>query len=171
MSACISSAGLTAVKEQLPQMRCGDKMDLNNYLVTLSQTADAERPSLFPFPFSLHLIFVIVCVVFFAFRFTTQKKPFQLLMCIAAVVSMGLWLSDSRAVYYGVGAMEAVLIIGSFITSLIFRDKPEDKKNDSKTDDDSDDNDSSDDDYYDEDDEDAMTAINAANTVNNILNN
>ena len=111
-------------------------MDLNNYLVTLSQTADAERPSLFPFPFSLHLIFVIVCVVFFAFRFTTQKKPFQLLMCIAAVVSMGLWLSDSRAVYYSVGAMEAVLIIGSFITSLIFRDKPEDKNKDNKKDND-----------------------------------
>ena len=145
-------------------------MDLNNYLVTLSQTADAERPSLFPFPFSLHLIFTIVCVVFFAFRFTTQKKPFQLIMCIAVVVSMGLWLSDSRAVYYCVGAMEAVLILGAFVTSLIFRDKPEDKKNGSADDNNSGDNDGNDGDESD-DDEGDMTVINAANTVNNLLNN
>lgn len=146
-------------------------MDLNNYLVTLSQTADAERPSLFPFPFSLHLIFTIICVVFFAFRFTTQKKPFQLIMCIAVVVSMGLWLSDSRAVYYCVGAMEAVLVLGAFVTSLIFRDKPEDaeKKDDNSSDDSSDDN-SDDDNDNDGDAEDEETAINAAATVNNILN-
>ena len=141
-------------------------MDLNNYLVTLSQNADAERPSLFPFPFSLHLIFVIVCVVFFAFRFTMQKKPYQAIMCIAVVVSMGLWLSDSRAVYYCVGAMEAVLVVGAFVTSLIFRDKSD--KDDNKSSGDNG-NDFSDED--DEDDEDEMTAINAANTVNNILNN
>ena len=139
-------------------------MDLNNYLVTLSQNADAERPSLFPFPFGLHLAFVVIAVVFFVFRFTAQKKPFQLIMAIAAGVSMLLWLSDSRSVYYCVGAMEAVLIVGAFVTSLIFRDKPADKNNK----DNGSDTDDSDDDP---DDEDELTAINAANTVNNIINN
>ena len=144
-------------------------MDLNNFIFTMSQTADADKPTLFPFPFSMHLIFVIICVVFFAYRFTTQKKPYQMIMGIAVLASMALWLSDSRAVYYGVGALEATMLLGAFVTSLIFRDKPEDaeKKDDNSSDDNSDDD--SDDDN-DGDAEDEETAINAAATVNNILN-
>ena len=141
-------------------------MDLNNFLVTLSQTADAEKPSLFPFPFTQHLIFVIICVLFFAYRFTVQKKPYQFIMCLAVAASLGLWLSESRAVYYGVGALEAVMLVGAFVTSLIFRDKPKDES--AKKDDNSDnDNDNGSDDCDEEDEE---TAILAATTVNNILN-
>lgn len=138
----------------------------------MSQTADADKPSLFPFPFSMHLIFVIICVVFFAYRFTTQKKPYQMILGLAVLASMCLWLSDSRAVYYGVGALEATMIVGAFVTSLIFRDKKkEDEKKDDNGSDNDNDNDSDDSDDSDEtDDEDELTALNAAATVNNILN-
>ena len=96
-------------------------MDLTNTLITLTQQADAEKPSLFPFPFSMHLVFVLISVVFFSYRFIMQKRPYQIIMAAAILFSMGVWLSDSRKVYYGVGLIDVILILAALVTAIIFK--------------------------------------------------
>ena len=159
-------------------------MNFNDTIFTLTQQADAEKPSLFPFPFTLHLIFVCISVLFFAYRYIAQKRPYQAIMSVAVLTSMSIWLSDSRKLYYGIGIIELSLIVVALITAIIFKAPPvtddeeasdEDDDDDSdEDDDDSDEDNDSDDDDNDgdeaEDDEDATTVLNAANTVNNLLN-
>lgn len=79
--------------------------------------------SLFPFPFPLHLGFCIIGLIFFIYRFATDKKPFQLIMALAIPFSLALWISDSRTWFYTVGLIELVLILAAFITSIVFRNK------------------------------------------------
>lgn len=156
-------------------------MNFNDTIFTLTQQADAEKPSLFPFPFSLHLIFVCISVLFFAYRYIAQKRPYQAIMSVAVLTSMAIWLSDSRKLYYGIGIIELSLIVIALITAIIFKAPPvtdneeaSDEDESDEDDDDSDeDNDSDDDNDGDEaeDDEDETTILNAANTVNNLLNN
>lgn len=82
-----------------------------------------ENGNLFPFPFSLHLIFCIVGLIFFIYRFATDKKPFQLIMAVAIPFSLTLWISSSRTWFYIVGAIELVLILAAFAASIVFRNK------------------------------------------------
>lgn len=159
-------------------------MNFNDTIFTLTQQADAEKPSLFPFPFSLHLIFVCISVLFFAYRYIAQKRPYQAIMSVAVLTSMAIWLSDSRKLYYGIGIIELSLIVIALITAIIFKAPPvteeaeasdeDDDDESDEDDDDSDEDNGSDDDDNDgdeaEDDEDETTVLNAANTVNNLLN-
>lgn len=94
-----------------------------NYLniFALTQQAGVENPSLFPFPFKMHLIFACIGAIFFAYRFFTQKRPYQLIMAIAIPASLIIWLSESRTLFYGLGIAEAVLILAAFVTSIIFK--------------------------------------------------
>lgn len=94
-----------------------------NYLniFALTQQAGVENPSLFPFPFKMHLIFACIGAIFFAYRFFTQKRPYQLIMAIAIPASLIIWLSESRTLFYGLGIAEAVLILAAAVTSIIFR--------------------------------------------------
>jgi len=173
-------------------------MSFNNLFLALSQNADAEKPSLFPFPFKMHLVFVIVSVIFFAYRYTQQKRPFQAIMGVAIVLSMALWLSESKSLFYFIGLLELLLIIAAFVTALIFKAPPvdddadededdsdeadeeeaeeadeesEDGASDDNSDDDVNNGDEPSDDEDDKDAEDEMTVLDAANTVNNLLNN
>lgn len=92
--------------------------------IFLTLTVNAmENPSFFPFPFPLHVIFCILATAFLIFRFATNKKPFQLIMAIAIPISLTLWISDNRTLYYIVGLIELILLIAAFVTSVIFRDK------------------------------------------------
>ncbi len=94
-----------------------------NYLdiFALTQQAEVENPSLFPFPFKMHLIFACIGAIFFAYRFFTQKRPCQLIMAIAIPASLLIWLSESRTLFYGLGIAEAVLILAAAVTSVIFK--------------------------------------------------
>lgn len=167
-------------------------MNFNDTIFTLTQQADAEKPSLFPFPFTLHLIFVCISVLFFAYRYIAQKRPYQAIMSVAVLTSMAIWLSDSRKLYYGIGIIELSLIVVALITAIIFKAPPvtdDEEASDEDDDDDDDDSDEGGDDSEDdesgndddapsdgnsdpddEDNEDEETAIMAATTVNNILN-
>ena len=166
-------------------------MNFNDTIFTLTQQADAEKPSLFPFPFTLHLIFVCISVLFFAYRYIAQKRPYQAIMSVAVLTSMAIWLSDSRKLYYGIGIIELSLIVVALITAIIFKAPPvtdDEEASDEDDDDDDDDSDEGDDDSEDdesgnddeapsdgnsdpddEDNEDEETAIMAATTGNNIL--
>ena len=90
----------------------------------LFMAQEVEQPGLFPFPFGMHIVFAIVALIFFAYRFKTDKRPYQLIMAIAIPFSLLLWLSDSRSLYYFVGLSEGILLLAALITSIIFR-KPE----------------------------------------------
>lgn len=87
----------------------------------MTQQAEVENPSLFPFPFHMHLIFACIGAIFFAYRFFTQKRPFQIIMAVAIPLSLLVWISESRTVFYGVGIAEAVLILAAAVMSLIFK--------------------------------------------------
>lgn len=90
--------------------------------LTLAQQT-SEMPSLFPFPLPLHIVFAVLGLAFFIYRFITDKKPFQLIFAVAIPFSLTLWISDSRTWFYIVGLVELILIIAAFITSIIFKDK------------------------------------------------
>ncbi|MDE6519565.1 MAG: hypothetical protein K2K91_03770 [Ruminococcus sp.] len=81
-----------------------------------------ETPQLFPFPLPLHIGFSIIALVFFLFRFITDKKPYQLIMAIAVPLSLALELSDNRTLYYVVGIVEFILLLSAFITTFFFKD-------------------------------------------------
>lgn len=111
-------------------------MNFSNAFLTLFHQSMTEKPTLFPFPFEMHLLFVCVGVVFFIYRFYVQKRPNQILMAVAIFISLAIWLSESKALYYSLGAIELVLLAACFVTSLIFKaPAAEDNDDDEKSDD------------------------------------
>ncbi len=92
-------------------------------MLTTMELTEVENPSLFPFPAPLHIGFVIIAVIFFLFRFFTDKRPFQLIMAIAVPISLLLRLELSRQGFYIVGAIELLLLIAAAATSIIFKKK------------------------------------------------
>lgn len=96
-------------------------MNFSNAFLTLLQQQSTEKPTLFPFPLSMHFILVIFGTVFLAYRFSVQKRPSQLILASAMIISLAIWLSESKVLYYSIGVIELVLLIASFVTSLIFK--------------------------------------------------
>lgn len=128
-------------------------MNLSDLFVTMAKQAETTDPGLFPFPYGIHLMFSICALVFFAYRFYTQKRPFQLIMAIAIPLSLILWLSENKTFFYAVGIIELVLILAAIVTSFIFKDSSA-KSSDAEDENDSDnDDDSSGDDDADSDDD------------------
>lgn len=106
-------------------------MNLSDMLVTLSQTSEIEQPGLFPFPFDMHVIFSCIALVFMAFQFFRERKPYQLIMAVAIPFSLVIWLSESRTLFFAVGIVEGILLLAAFITAIIFRNKDKAPENDS----------------------------------------
>lgn len=96
-------------------------------LTSLAQISDAEHPSIFPFGFTMHLALVIISVIFFSYRFAVQKKPFQLIFAIAPPISLALWISENKNLFYTVGAIEFVLILAALISTFICKPKKADE--------------------------------------------
>lgn len=99
-------------------------MNLSDTLITLTQ---AQETSLFPFPFNTHLIFCCIASVFLIFQFIREKKPYQLIMTGAILLSLTIWLSDNRNIFYAIGIAEAVLLLIAFVTAIIFKEKKTEK--------------------------------------------
>lgn len=100
-------------------------------MFSLIASQEVEKPNLFPFPFNMHLIFSALALVFFIYRFITQKKPFQLILAIAIPLSMTIWISENRTWFYTLGLIELILLVIAFVTSLIFKDKTPAEENSS----------------------------------------
>lgn len=96
-------------------------MNFSNAFLTLLQQQSTEKPTLFPFPISMHFILVIFGTVFLAYRFSVQKRPSQLILASAMIISLAIWLSESKVLYYSIGVIELILLIACFVTSLIFK--------------------------------------------------
>lgn len=103
-------------------------MNLTNMLVNLAQISDAENPTIFPFPFQLHLALAVISVIFFSYRFAVQKKPFQLIFAIAVPLSLLLWVSNNKTLFYTVGIIELILIITALFTSIFVKPKTAEEK-------------------------------------------
>lgn len=98
-------------------------MNFSDLFLTMAQTTEIEQTSLFPFPFSLHLIFCCISLIFFIWRFIKEKLPYQLIMAVAIPFSLLIWLSDNKTLFYSIGIIETVLLIGAFVTSLVYKKK------------------------------------------------
>ncbi len=98
-------------------------MNFSDLFLTMAQTTEIEQTSLFPFPFSLHLIFCCISLIFFVYRFIREKSPYQIIMAVAIPFSLIIWLSESKTLFYMVGIVESVLLLSAFITSIVFKKK------------------------------------------------
>ncbi len=115
----VSRYNTAGCKPLMQPIMIGVNMNLPNMLVTLAQTNDSAQASLFPFPFKFHLIFACIAFVFFAYRFSVNKRPYQLIFAIAIPLSLMIWLSDVKGYFYLIGAIELLLIIAAVITSIV----------------------------------------------------
>ena len=98
-------------------------MNLLNMISTMAQISDAEHPSIFPFGFTMHLSLVIISIIFFSYRFAVQKKPFQLIFAIAPPISLLLWVSENKTLFYTVGIIEFILILAALISTFVCKPK------------------------------------------------
>ena len=97
-----------------------------SHLLTASLAADAEAPTLFPFPFSFHLTFVIIATIFFGVSFARMKRPYQILLALGIPFSLLIWVADAynnRILYYVIGVVEFLILASAFLTSIFL--KPE----------------------------------------------
>lgn len=86
-------------------------------------TTEVIQPNLFPFPFQHHLIFCCIAMVFFAYLYVKYKKPHQLVMAIAIPLTLVLWISESRMLFYAIGIIEVLMLITAFVLSIIHKKK------------------------------------------------
>lgn len=95
-------------------------MNFSDMIITLSQQAEMVKPELFPFPFKSHLIFCCIGFIFLAYRFYAQRKPHQLIMAFALPISLMVWLSEKKSIYYTMGIIELVLIIAAIAATIVY---------------------------------------------------
>lgn len=101
----------------------------NIFLMELSGNG---APSLFPFPLNLHVIFAVISVIFFIYRFITDRRLFQLIMAVAVPFSLTLRISDNRTWFYTVGIIELILLLIACISSFIKAGKRNENENESE---------------------------------------
>ncbi|MCM1528499.1 MAG: hypothetical protein NC093_00720 [Alistipes sp.] len=95
----------------------------NTDLLLAAQTQEIANPNLFPFSFKLHLVFCAIALIFFGWRFSAQKKPFQLIFAIAIPLSLAIWLNDNKTWFYTLGIIEVILILAAIVSCFIFKGK------------------------------------------------
>lgn len=77
-------------------------------------------PNMFPITQDKHIIFVIIATVLFLLQFIRTKRWYQLIMAIAIPASLLIYVQpDNKTMYYGVGILEAVLLLLALILNLI----------------------------------------------------
>lgn len=75
--------------------------------------------NIFPLPFWAHLVFVILAFALFMVQYVRVRKLYQILMAAAVVVSMLIYVNTSKLWIGIVGAVEAVLLAASLVSSII----------------------------------------------------
>ncbi len=75
--------------------------------------------SVFPLPFNIHLGFVILAVILFAVQYYRCRRTYQLLTLIAIPLTLLLYINESTAWHYTIGAVEAILLLAAIISSVI----------------------------------------------------
>lgn len=104
-------------------------MNFSDMITTLSQQTEMVQPELFPFPFKSHLIFCCIGFIFLAYRFYTQRRPHQIIMAFALPISLMVWLSEKKSIYYTMGIIELVLIVAAIAATIVYNVRHPEKKN------------------------------------------
>ncbi|MBR5373000.1 MAG: hypothetical protein IK130_12400 [Oscillospiraceae bacterium] len=73
----------------------------------------------FTLSFNQHLVFALIAGIFFLLQFIRTRRYYQLIMAGAIFASLLIYLSDSRALFYGVGVLELILLIAALIVSIV----------------------------------------------------
>ena len=81
----------------------------------------------FPLTMDKHIIFCIIGFVFFILQFFRQGFKYQIISAFAIAGTLLLYINDSSAWRYGVGALELVLVILIFTVMTIEKKKEEQK--------------------------------------------
>ncbi len=81
--------------------------------------------NVFPLPFTTHLVFVAVAFLFFLIQFVRVRKKYQLIMAVAAALTMLIYVKDTKMWFYGIGILEFGLLILALIAAIVERDKKE----------------------------------------------
>ena len=77
-------------------------------------------PNQFPITQDKHLIFCIIATLLFLLQFIRTKHLYQLVMAIAIPASLLIYVKpDNQAWYYGVGILEAVLLLLALILNIV----------------------------------------------------
>lgn len=79
--------------------------------------------NLFPLPFSIHLMFVIIAILIFSVRFMISKRNYQIIMSAAVALTLTIYCGSSHVWYDCVGISEIVLIIGAIVSVIIDKKK------------------------------------------------
>ena len=97
-------------------------------LTSIAKISDAENPTIFPFPSWMLIGVAVLSLIFFGYRFAVQKKPFQLIFAIAVPLSLLLWVSNNKTLFYTVGIIELILIVTALFTSIFVKPKTAEEK-------------------------------------------
>lgn len=101
-------------------------------------TTEVVQQNLFPFPFPHHLVFCCIALIFFGYMYMKYKRPHQLIMAIAIPLSLIIWVSTSKTLFYVVGIIEVLLLLAALVLNIIYRkrhpelfsDEEDEKKSD-----------------------------------------
>lgn len=99
-------------------------MNFPETFTMLAQISD-EVPTVFPFPFHMHLILSVISIFFFGYRFAVKKRPYQLIFAIAVPLSMAIWISNNRTFFYILGLIELILIAAALVLSIAVKPQAE----------------------------------------------
>ena len=101
-------------------------MIFTDILSTATFIAESDTPTIFPFPFTFHLVFAVISFIFFIVSFFRYRKPYQLLFAVGIPLSLLLWLAENnRNMYYGIGILELIIMLLALITSVACKPKKE----------------------------------------------
>ena len=76
--------------------------------------------TLFPIGMEKHIIFCVVAALFFIIQFVRTKQWYQLVMAAAIPLSLLIYIDEENtALFYGVGILEAVLLCGALVLSIV----------------------------------------------------
>lgn len=75
--------------------------------------------SVFPLPFSMHLIFSVLALALFLYQYSRQRRLYQLLMAVAIPATLLLYVNSSVTWHYCVGMLELVLIVAAVVSSVV----------------------------------------------------
>ncbi len=85
--------------------------------------------SLFPIKLGIHIIFALASLLVFGIQFLRYRKKYHLVLAIAIPLTLLPYLAeDNMALFYGVGAVDAIALIGALILAQTVDRDPEEEE-------------------------------------------
>ena len=85
--------------------------------------------SIFPIGMEKHIIFCAIAAVFFILQFIRNKYWYELVLAAAVLCSLLVYVNESTVWFYGVGVLEAVLLLTAIVVYVVqYRKKKREEK-------------------------------------------